>query len=285
MRDIAGNRRVNHLSDGCEDDGLVPKYSIRVFFPILLGSIQIASDRDALVRGVDSLIAPGALPGAVVASKSAFVVMRTGDSPTLVAGPVGAGRAMISGHGGFFNVDALKNPSNAHLFANSLAWLGNRPVAGLRIGILEVNNVVAAASALGATTVNITRPNLAGGLAKVDILLMGQGALDGDVPNQTVVVAWTKAGHGLYTAGPGWGWQQLNPGKSIRTYLATNRMLLPFGLGISGDMADGTPRSDGGDDPLLQTDSALGMLRKGGLTSSETALATRTVSRSLALAN
>jgi len=252
---------------------------------LLFGSALSASNRDALVRGVDSLIAPGALPGAVVASKSAFVVMRTGDLPTIAAGPVGAGRALVSGHGGFFNADALKNPSNAHLFANSLAWLGGRPVAGLRLGLLECDNVVDAAKALGATTVSLTRSSLKTDLAKVDVLFMGQSALDGDKADQAAVVAWTKAGHGLYTAGPGWGWQQLNPGKSIRTDLSANEMLLPYGLGLSGDMADGAPKSEGSDDPLLQTESALSALRKGGLAAPETARATGTVSRSLALAS
>ena len=251
----------------------------------LLSCLLQSPDRDALILGVDSLIAPSALPGAVVASKSAFVVMRTADSPTLVAGPVGAGRAMISGHGGFFSVEALKNPSNAHLFANSLAWLGHRQVAGLSIGLLESDDVAAAANGLGAVVVNLTRTGLASKLARVDILLMGQGALDGDKADQSVVLSWIKAGHGLYTAGPGWGWQQLNPGKSIRTDLAANAILLPYGLGLSGDIADGTPKSEGAADPLFQTETALAALRKGGLTPSESARATGTVSRSLALAS
>ena len=250
---------------------------------LLLGFAQSASDRAALVQGVDSLVAPGALPGAVVASGPAFVALRTGDAPTVAAGPVGAGRAMVTGHGGFFSGASLQNPSNARLFANALAWLSRRPVRGLRVGLLAADDVVAATRKLGAETLPLSPGTLAAGLAGVDVVLMGQSALDGDEPAQKALVAWTKAGHGLYTAGPGWGWQQLNPAKNIRTDLAANRMLLPFGLGISGDVADGTPVAKGGEDPLLQTDSALAALRKGGLPPAETARATGAVSRALSL--
>jgi hypothetical protein len=251
---------------------------------LLLAFSPSPSDRAALVEGVDSLVAPGALPGAVVAAKSAFVVMRTGDVPTVAAGPVAAGRAMLAGHGGFFSRDALKNPSNARLFANSLAWLGRRGgTKGLRIGLFQTDDVAAAAQALGAETINIRRADLKAGLAKVDVLMMGQNALDGDAAAQAEVVAWTKAGHGLYSAGPAWGWQQLNPNKNLRTDLSVNRMLLPFGLGLSGDFADGKPIAAGSDDPLLQTDHALAALRKGGLADAATVRAGGAVSRALAL--
>ncbi|MGV3613928.1 MAG: M60 family metallopeptidase [Fimbriimonas sp.] len=249
----------------------------------LLGLALNPTDRSALVDGVDSLIAPGALPGAVVASKSAFVALRTGDVPTVAAGPVGAGRAMVVGHGGFFARESLRNPSNARLFANALTWLSRKPVRGLRIGVLGTDDVTGAARSLGAETVSLKREGLAKGLREVDVLLMGQGALDGDGTGQTAVLAWTKTGHGLYAAGPTWGWQQLNPTKDVRTDLSANRMLLPYGLGLSGDIADGTPVTAGAEDPLLQTDSALAGLRRGGLAPGQTARATGAVSRALFL--
>lgn len=251
---------------------------------LLLGfAPQITTDRDALTAGVTALVAPGALPGAVVASKQAFVLLHTGDAPTLAAGPVGSGRAVVAGHGAFFSRNAVGDPSNARLLANTLAWLARKPVQGLRIGILGSDDVTDAAHKLGAETVTIKKSDLAGQLLGVDVLFMGQSALDGDPAAQNAVVAWTKAGHGLYTAGPGWGWQQLNPDKNIRTDLAANRMLLPYGLALSGETADGKPVTEGADDPLFQTDSALAALRKGGLSSAQTARATRAVSRALAL--
>lgn len=252
---------------------------------LLLSLVQAPSDRGLLVEGVDSLIAPGALPGAVVASGDAFVVMRTGDAPTVVAGPVEKGRAMVLGHGGFFSGSHIKNPSNQRLFANSLGWLARRRTFGLRLGTLTGDDPSAALRDLGATTVSVSRANLASDLKKIDVLFMGQGALDGDSAGQKSVIEWVKTGHGLITAGPGWGWQQLNPTKNIRTDLAANRMLLPYGLGLSADYASGNPVAQGADDPLLQTDYALSALRKGGLTDKETARATGAVSRMLALSS
>lgn len=239
---------------------------------LLLAFAQNASDRSALTQGVGPLVAPGALPGAMVASKGAFVVLASGDAPVAVAGPVGAGRALAVGHEAFFGAGPLDNANNARFLANAVAWLGGR-VAKPRVGTIDLPAVP------GART--IKRGELAAGLARIDVLAMTQGALDGDAKAQAAVVAWAKAGHGLLVAGPAWGWRQLNPTKDLRKDHSGNQMLLPFGLGFSDDTAEGAPSPS--EDPLLGTDAALAALRKGGLSPAETARATGSVSRALAL--
>jgi len=251
---------------------------------LLLALAQATSDRDDLIQGVGSLVAPGALPGAVVASKDAFVVLRAGNTPVFAAAKVGAGRALIGGHESYFSESSLLNPANARLLENAIAWLGRRPARGLRVGLIGLSGAAVAARRSGAETVSVGADELADGLRGIDVLCMTQGALDGNVKAQDRVLSWLKGGRGLLAVGPAWGWQQLNPTKNIRTDLGANRMLLPFGLGFSGDFAEGPPMPVRADDRLLQTESAIAALREGGLSPGETALATATVARALRLA-
>ena len=251
--------------------------------PAILLFAQV-SDRDALVQGVGPLVAPGALPGAMVASKGAFVVLQSEGRPVIVAGHVGAGRALDCGHGAFFSPGPLQNPSNARFLGNALGWLGGKPLSRLRVGTLGVDRFDDWARRAGMDVAIVGREGLAGQLLGLDVLAMGQDALGGDPAAQMAVVAWVKAGHGLLLTGPAWGWQQLNPGRDLVRDLAANRMLLPFGLGSSGETADGAPSPQGADDPLLQTDSALAALERGGLSGADAAKASVTVSRALSLA-
>lgn len=232
------------------------------------------SDLSALTDGVGPLSAPGALPGAVVASKGAFVVLAA-DKPIAAAARVGSGRALAVGHEAYFGAAPLREAANRRFLSNALSWLSGRK--NPRVGLVDMPGI----ATVGGDTVTIRREEIEAGLVGIDVLAMTQGALDGDERAQNAVVAWVKNGHGLLIAGPAWGWQQLNPAKSLRLDHAGNRMLLPFGLGFSGETADGAPGPTR--DPLFGTDAALAALRKGGLTPAETARATGSVSRALSL--
>ncbi|RYG25004.1 hypothetical protein EON82_08660 [bacterium] len=235
----------------------------------VLGLFQ-APGLSALTEGVTYLSAPGALPGAMVASKGAVTVLAA-DKPVAVAGHVGSGRAIAVGHEAYFGAEQLKNPSNARFLFNSLRWLsgGARP----RVGTIDLPGI----RTVHEDTVNVRREDLATGLLGINVLAMTQGALDNNPQAQKAVIDWVKSGHGLLIAGPAWGWSQLNPDKSLRRDHVGNRMLLPYGLGFSGETVDGDPKPTA--DPLFGTNAALTALRKGE--SSPRALGT--VSRALAL--
>jgi hypothetical protein len=241
---------------------------------VLLGLAQVPSDISALTEGVTSLSAPGALPGAMVASKGAFAVL-AGDKPVAVAGRVGAGRAVAVGHESYFAASALKNGGNARFLLNSLRWLAGDPKP--RVGTIDLPVI---GSVVG-DTVSVHRDALETELLGLNVLAMTQGALDNNPKAQRTVMEWVKAGHGLLIAGPAWGWSQLNPGKSLLRDHAGNQMLLPYGIGFSGETVEGEPRPTA--DPLFRTDAALAALRKGGLAAADTARAVGTVSRALAL--
>ena len=250
--------------------------------PALLLAVALP-DREALVQGVGPLSAPGALPGAMSASKGAFVVLQSDGRAAFVAARVGTGRALAGGHEAFFDPGPLREASNARFLGNALAWLGGRPVARLRVGTLGMDGVGEWARRAGADVVRLRREDVAAGPLGIDVLAMGQDALGGDARAQAAVMAWTKAGHGMLLAGPAWGWQQLNPAKSLLRDHAGNRMLLPYGIGFGADTLDAPVGPEGADDPTLQADSALAALGKGGLDPSATARAGATVARALAL--
>ena len=246
--------------------------------PALLLGIAQSSDRDVLVAGVGSLSAPGALPGAMVASGKAFVVLQSEGKPVFVAARVGGGRALAGGHGAFFGAGPLGTPANDRFLMNALVWLAPR-AKGIKVGMLGADLPKAWLAKNGMGALPLRRERLAAGLLGVDVVMLGQGELTGDDAAQKTLVEWTKRGHGLLVTGPAWGWLQLDPGGDILRDYAPNRMLLPFGIGASEETADGAPSPTGADDPLLQTESALAALGKG----EGTKRATATVARAMAL--
>ncbi len=245
------------------------------------------TDRAALTKGVTELIAPGALPGPMVAQgANAFVVLRAGDSPLFVAGSVERGKAVAGGHGGFFGVEALKNPSNATFLTNCLTWLGGRPLRGLQVGVLDSDGVLGFVNANGGTAKLLDKGlPLRDQIRNLDVVYVDQSSLDGNPMAQAELRNFVRAGKGLLTAGCAWGWVQLNPGKSLRDDQTGNRLLLPFGIGFSDGTVDGPYVTAGAENPLLQTQSAFAALREGKLAPKDTAIATGSVQRALSLSS
>lgn len=241
-----------------------------------------ASDRAALTQGVGPLSAPGSVPSPVVAmGKDAFVVLVSegGRTPLFVAGRVGAGRAILAGHGAYFGKGTISEPNNSRFLANSLAWLSGRRRA--RVGIMGMPGIGSVAEELGAVPLFVTTETLEATLPSLDVLCLDQSALDRSPGLQEKVMAWVRAGHGLLSGGPAWGWQQLNAGKDFRKDLSINRMLLPYGLGLAEGTIEGRPTPEGADDPLLGTEGAIAALSKGGLPPNDEKRAEEAIERAL----
>lgn len=243
------------------------------------------TDRAALTKGVTELVAPGALPGPMVAQGSdAFVVLRAGDSPLFVAGAVERGKAVAGGHGGFFGTEALKHPDNAKFLTNALTWLSGRPMRGLQVGVMDSDGVLGFVNANGGTAKLLDKGlPLRDQIQNLDVVYVDQASLDGNPLAQAELRNFVHAGKGLLTTGCAWGWVQLNPGKSLRDYQTGNRLLLPFGIGFSDGTVEGPYVAAGADNPLLQTQSAFTALRTGKLEPKDTAIATGSVQRALSL--
>lgn len=224
----------------------------------------ITEERKQLTQGVGELATLGGVPGVMVASGSpSFVVITgAGTEPVFVATHIGKGRALAGGHGAFFGSRQLENESNRKLLNNAFTWLGKAPLNQLTIGTLGGDIPEDYFKKAGIRQLSLSRTNLPETLKQVRIVSMQQNGLDGDLEGQKLIVQFIRDGGGLLINGPAWGWQQLNPGKSLTRDHAGNRMLADYGVGFSGYVADGPFSPNGADNPALTTYGALEALQK-----------------------
>jgi len=252
----------------------------------LQGPPDIARERSLLTEGVTSLTAPGAVPGPMIASGPKTFVVATGENgrvPLFVAGHIGSGRVLAGGHESFFSGGSLKSEGNNRFLLNAITWLSGRSPRGVKVGALDMPGIGEVVGQFSAVPMAVNRQNLAQNIPYLDVICMTQGALDGDAAAQAAVVKFVKEGHGLLIAGPAWGWQSLHGDRDLRTDHAGNRMLLPYGLGFASGSIDGPFGPTGAESPLLQADTALEALKKGGLKPKEITSATDSIQRALEL--
>ncbi len=178
-----------------------------------------------------ALTAPGALPGGVIAYRpSAFVVagIESGgiQTPLVAASEIRNGRAMVIGHEAFWSHQA-----NSKFFAESLAWLAKgRKRVGL-IGIQANESLAVAGFKFTIVDSKTTKGQ--------DVLVINQGALDGDLAGVQAIKKFVQSGGGLLMMGPAWGWQQLNPAKLLKVHHSGQQILAFMGLGWSESTIEG----------------------------------------------
>ena len=248
---------------------------------------DLAHDHEILTRGVTALVAPGGVPGVFSVRGNAFVVATGSQSrgrvPIVVATSIEKGRVIAASHGAFFSQRALENPSNSRFLGNLLAWLGQKPLAGMRVGLLGFNSLEASLRKAGASTSTLNVQNLSAMVDNCDVICTGVGPLENDPRSQVALIRFVKAGHGLLIESAAWGWAQLNPGKDLLSDHPGNRMLFPFGICFTGETADEEFLPEPSDAPLFNSDSALKALKGGGLSIADRTTATLTLERALSI--
>jgi hypothetical protein len=213
-----------------------------------------AEDLAAVLQGVAAVAAPG-LPGSVCAlSEQAFVVVDgpAGGGvrqPVVAAARHGKGRAVLFGHDGYFKPDALRQADTTPLLMNLIRWAapaaGDGAAAEPRVGVVGLPALAAylnekgadAVAVDGAAVVAATDPD-----AGYRVLLLPPGTprtqADADALRRYV-----EGGRAAFFAQTGWGWLQLNPGKSLSDDLPLNRLLAPMGLALADGQIE--KRADG----------------------------------------
>ncbi len=222
-----------------------------------------------LLEGVAELAHPG-VPGPVsVFGPEAFGVAggeAGGGVLAVVAGSRALGRVLVFGHDGFFSRQALGVGDTGRLVANGLGWLGG----GSKRAAILVRGFPELASWLkerGFQARSGEGPLRAEDLRGVRVLALPLAALsEADLP---VVRAFLKRGGGLLTAGLGWGWLQLHPGKGLRRDHPGNRLIASLGLALTdGTFGAMRPRAflpgKGGAAPLVNAGRILDLLEKKG---------------------
>ncbi len=172
------------------------------------------------LEGIASIATAG-VPGplAVFADSAFALIAGKQDDATLLPVAAGAewvkGRVVAIGHGGMIGGEALKDPGTMKFVGHAVLWLSRKP-QDIRVGVLENENMVRVLAALGAD-VKPLEGDWPARLNDFDVVVIDAHDLSDAAPRDRVA-QFVKQGGGLLTAGLGWGWLQLNPGKTIQQH-------------------------------------------------------------------
>lgn len=239
-----------------------------------VATLAASEDVDALLQGTRLLVAPGCIPAAIIVSgDQAFVVAtaRTGKyrAPFLAAAHYGKGRLFAAGHGGFFGGAALKSVDNRQLTENIAKWLAagkTDPVVGV-IGLPDVATVL---RETGYKVLALTEADVPAKLNQVQVLFGPAQSFGGTTtsPAAAALTDFVHQGGGLFLHACSWGWQQLNPGRDVRTEMGGNRICAPMGITWADAMVDETDPKGYLTAPteleLTQSSLAMNRLAQGG---------------------
>jgi hypothetical protein len=197
----------------------------------MLGMLYIpalARDAGQIREGVGTIAAPG-IPGPVsVFGPDAFAIIAAPvddatSAPVVAGAHLGRGRIIAFGHTGYFDKAALASHDTQLLVRNAIAWTADKPRP--KVAVHRQADLLATLKAEGMDAMSTAPADLAG--AGVDVFCVNPANLR---PAEVDDVArFVREGGGLVTISLGWGWLQLNPGRSIQDHPA-NRLLAPAGL-------------------------------------------------------
>ncbi len=208
----------------------------------LLQAGRPAADVDALLKGVSEVVAPGCIVGPVaVSAETAFPVItgKTGKSrlPILAGARYGKGRVILAGHEGLFGT--FEKADQRTLVVNIATWLcGTRKTR--RALVIDARRVAPILKQAGFEVVTADVGELERKLAQTDVLFVNGTRLTGNDRLIQTVADFIAAGGGYCDGMPGWGWLQLNPGRSLALDYGGNRLTARMGLAIADGMLEGT---------------------------------------------
>ncbi|HRW53585.1 MAG TPA: M60 family metallopeptidase [Phycisphaerae bacterium] len=201
-------------------------------------------DRDRLVTGVHEIAAPGTPGPLSVFGEKAFVVATGGVdggeivAPVVAAARFGKGRVVAFGHTGYLDPEALGVGETGRLMANAIEWAAgeDRSIRDddeggvqktLRVGLMGRGGMVDALRAAGFDGQGRSKKEFFNSISAFDVICLGQEPLSEEEIRS--VQSFVRDGGGLIMAGLGWGWLQLNPGKSLDAHPG-NRLLADVGI-------------------------------------------------------
>jgi len=188
------------------------------------------ADQAVLRQGVTEIAAPG-LPGPVaVFGPNAFpvIVGRSGAlaAPVVAASFIDRGKVVVFGHPGYLDSQALTTADTGKLVLNAVRWLA-QPGKPLRVGVRQRPDLAAYLIAKGITVDRLEGSRWTDQLKKESVISCPLADLS---PTETAALeSYLRGGGGLLAAELGWGWLQLNPGKTL-TQHGGNRLLGQAGL-------------------------------------------------------
>lgn len=182
-----------------------------------------------LLDGVSEIAAPG-VPGPLcVFGEKAFAVVMAGkknsQEPVVAGCEYKKGRVVAFGHGGYLGAETLKTADTGRLMLNAIKWTAQTPTSvGRKIGVYKNKGLTKFLTEKGMDVKNVDLEQL-----KMIDLLVADAM---HVPEKHIdqVADFVAGGKGLITAALGWGWKQLNPGKSLPEDCNANKLLAEMGI-------------------------------------------------------
>jgi hypothetical protein len=194
------------------------------------------ADVQLLTEGVKVIDAIGAVPGpmAVYGPQSFPVVVgsvgKNLTGPLVVAGRLGSGRIVALGHGGFLS--ATDKADTGKFIQNTIRWSASRTTAKpneIKVGVLRNDSLVKYLKAQGFAVTVLDQKDWTTKLTGLNTVVADSGNWS-SMDTVKSLGAYIRSGGGLVTAGLGWGWLQLNPGKSLSTDNLGNKLLSEAGI-------------------------------------------------------
>lgn len=188
-----------------------------------------------LQEGVKAIESSGA-PGPVAAfGPMAFPVVlgsagRNLSAPVIVASRLGSGRIVAFGHGGFLG--KTDKADTGRFIENSVRWAASRTSAqpsAIKVGILGNDNLAKYLKTKGYDVTTLAQKDWHTKLAGLNVVYADTTDWNPAASRQALD-KFIRAGGGLITSGLGWGWLQLNPGKSLSEQHAGNQLLTQAGI-------------------------------------------------------
>ena len=198
-----------------------------------IGGPALAGPEEDLAQlhaGVKQIGIPG-LPGTIsVFGPDAFPILTAsaGKRPTpVVAGArLGKGRVVAFGHNGWFG-SVLEQADGRRFLANVCQWASggkHHP----RVRVARFGTLPVLLGDLGPTFELAERQRWHRDLEGVDVLCVP--IADMTEAQGKALEAFVRAGGGVVSGLPGWGWKQLNPGKDLATANQGNLFLAKAGV-------------------------------------------------------
>ncbi len=194
-----------------------------------------SADSRFLLNGVEEIAAPG-VPGPLcIFGDRAFVVATANVSgacqaPVVAAARLGRGRVAAFGHGGYFGRGSLDTADTGRLVVNTVRWVaGKKKPAAIRVALFHQGGLLAYLKEMGFEAEALAGRPSRESLEPFDAVCFFPTSLSGKAEIDAVR-EYVRGGGGLLVADLGWGWLQLNPGKSLVADHQGNLLLAPAGV-------------------------------------------------------
>ena len=150
--------------------------------------------------------------------------------PMAAAAHYEKGRVAILGHSGLINDKFFSdNANNTTLCLNLIRWLtGKTELNPIRVAVIGEPGTVnfLKTKGINADFLNGFSDNAISGQYHV-LIYNAERIRDDQIAK---IDSFVKNGGGLLLSATGWGWQQLNPNRDLKTDFAANKLVAPMGL-------------------------------------------------------